>query len=143
MLLTDLMPTLQLAISPVILISGIGLLLLSITNRFGRVIDRSRLLIHDLKGASEPGRIRIHEEIRILSMRAKWIRGSVVCAAFSLLLIAILIIVLFLGLLFLWNMAGVVIGLFILCMIGLLAALVLFIIDINLSLKALWIEMSP
>lgn len=141
--MTDLMPTLQLAISPVILISGIGLLLLSITNRFGRVIDRSRLLIHDLKGASETDRVRLHEEFRILSMRAKWIRGSVACAAFSLLLVVILIIGLFLGMLFQWNIAGVIIGLFILCMIGLIAALLLFIIDVNLSLKALWIEMSP
>lgn len=142
MLLTDLIPTLQLAISPVILISGIGLFLLSITNRFGRVIDRSRLLIHDLKKASEPDRSRIYEEIRILSGRAKWIRGSVACAAFSLLLVAVLIICLFLGILFQWSIAGVITGLFIFCMIALIASLLLFMIDINLSLKALWIEMS-
>ncbi|MSU48902.1 MAG: DUF2721 domain-containing protein [Opitutus sp.] len=42
--LTQLVPILQLAIGPVILISGVGLLLLTMTNRFGRLLDRSRLL---------------------------------------------------------------------------------------------------
>jgi len=37
---TELIPVLQVAIGPVVLISGIGLLILSMTNRFGRVIDR-------------------------------------------------------------------------------------------------------
>jgi hypothetical protein len=40
--LSTLIPTLQLAVGPVILISGIGLLLLSMTTRFGRTIDRTR-----------------------------------------------------------------------------------------------------
>ena len=44
MRLIDLVPILQMAVGPVILISGVGLLLLSMTNRLGRVIDRSRLL---------------------------------------------------------------------------------------------------
>jgi len=34
--LTQLIPVLQVAIGPVILISGVGLLLLSMTNRYGR-----------------------------------------------------------------------------------------------------------
>ena len=37
------------AIAPVIVISGIGLLLLSITNRYGRAIDRARLLMRELQ----------------------------------------------------------------------------------------------
>ena len=35
---------LQMAISPVIMISAYGMLLLSMTNRLGRAIDRARLL---------------------------------------------------------------------------------------------------
>ena len=44
MSLEQIIPILQLAIGPVIVISGVGLVLLSMTNRFGRVIDRSRSL---------------------------------------------------------------------------------------------------
>ena len=39
----QLIPVLQTAIGPMILISGVGLLLLSMTNRLGRVIDRLNL----------------------------------------------------------------------------------------------------
>lgn len=46
MSLADLIPTLQPAIGPVNLVSGVGLLLLSMTNRPGRVIDRSRPAAH-------------------------------------------------------------------------------------------------
>jgi hypothetical protein len=45
MQLKDLFPDLQIAIAPVILISGVGLLLLSMTNRLGRTIDRARQLV--------------------------------------------------------------------------------------------------
>lgn len=41
----ELVPVQQVAIGPVILISGIGLLLLTVTNRFGRILDRSRILV--------------------------------------------------------------------------------------------------
>ncbi len=37
------------SIAPVIVISGIGLLLLSITNRYGRAIDRARLIMRELQ----------------------------------------------------------------------------------------------
>lgn len=47
MRLTNPIPTLQLAVGPTILISGVGMMLLSMTNRFGRVIDRSRQLTHE------------------------------------------------------------------------------------------------
>ena len=43
MSLKDLLPVLQVAIGPVILISGVGLLLLSMTNRLGRTIDRATI----------------------------------------------------------------------------------------------------
>ena len=45
---------LQSCITPVALISGIGLLLLTITNRLGRTIDRTRQLVADL----DPGDAR-------------------------------------------------------------------------------------
>ena len=43
---------LQACITPVAMISGVGLLLLTITNRLGRVVDRTRQLVADLDIAS-------------------------------------------------------------------------------------------
>ena len=140
MSLSDLIPTLQLAIGPAILISGVGLILLSMTNRFGRVIDRSRQLTHDLQGDSEVEREKVLAEVRVLWLRAKIIRGGIALAVLSALLAALLIISLFMGALLKLG-AGVPAGLFVLCMICLIGALLLFLWDINLSLKALRLEM--
>ncbi|MFH1043505.1 MAG: DUF2721 domain-containing protein [Pseudomonadota bacterium] len=143
MSLTDLIPTLQLSIGPVILISGVGLILLSITNRFGRVIDRSRLLAQDLHGASDTDRERILAQLRILSSRANIVRAGIALAVISVLLAALLIISLFLGALLQMGTAAVIVTLFILCMLSLISSLFLFLSDINLSLKALWLEIPP
>jgi len=143
MSLTDLITTLQLSIGPVILISGVGLILLSMTNRLGRVIDRSRLLSRELKGTSDTDRTRILAELRILSSRANLARTGIALAVLSALLASLLIINLFLGALLQMSIAAFIVTLFILCMISLVFSLFLFLVDINLSLKALWLEIPP
>ncbi len=40
---------LQSSISPIVLISGVGLLLLSLSNRLGRTTDRSRDIVKELR----------------------------------------------------------------------------------------------
>jgi len=141
--LTDLIPTLQLAIGPVILISGVGLILLSMTNRFGRIVDRSRILTEDLRRAPRPARARILGQLRILADRARLLRVAIALAAISVLLAAILVISLFLGALMQLGMVVLIVSLFALCLLSLIVALLLFISDISLSLKAFWLEMPP
>jgi hypothetical protein len=140
MLLTDLIPTLQLAVGPAILISSVGLILLSMTNRFGRVIDRSRQLTNELRGASEAEREKVLAELRVLWLRARIIRAGIALAVLSALLAAILIISLFMGALLTLG-AAVPAGLFVMCMVCLIGALLMFFLDINLSLRALKLEM--
>jgi hypothetical protein len=139
MLLTDLITTLQLSIGPVILVSGVGLILLSMSNRFARVIDRTRLLSKDFNNVSKIDRIRIVEELKILSSRAKIVRAAIALAVLSVLLAALLVISLFLGALFKMGIAVYIVAIFILCMLSLVTSLLLFLADINLSLKALWL----
>jgi len=141
--LHDLIPTLQLAIGPVILISGVGLILLSMTNRFARVIDRSRLLSQGLGDAQADDREKVLQQLRILARRARLIRTAIALASVSVLLAAILIISLFIGALFQLAVAPVIVTLFIICMLTLIASLAVFIADIDLSLRALWLVMPP
>ena len=143
-LLTELVAILQIAIGPVILISGVGLLLLSMTNRLGRAIDRSRILCRELRKNPKADRERILAQIRILSKRADLIQRAITLASVSVLLAAILIIALFLMALFRLNAAWPIIVLFIGCMLSLIGSLVAFIQDINRSLEALKLELrSP
>ena len=142
MLLQDLIPILQVAIGPVILVSGVGLLLLSMTNRFGRIIDRTRQLTHELRTATPDHRSSVVAQLRILLRRALIVRAAIAMAALSLLLAALLIIVLFVSAVLQLGFALLITGLFILCMACLISSLVLFISDINLSLMALKLEVG-
>lgn len=142
MLLQDLIPTLQIAIGPVILISGIGLLLLSMTNRFGRVIDRSRQLAHELRNATPDYRENLIPQLDILLQRANIIRGAIALATVSVLLAALLIIVLFVSASLRAEGALLITSLFVACMACLIASLALVIADINISLKALKLEVQ-
>ncbi len=141
MLLNDLIGTLQLAIGPVILISGIGLIILSLTNRFGRIVDRTRQLSVEYRNTSETDQKRILLELEILTVRAKVIRGSNFLAVLSVLLVSFIIIGLFGSALYHFTMTYILIILFISSIISLILSLFLFIYDLDLSLKALWIEL--
>jgi hypothetical protein len=140
--LIDLIPILQVAIGPVILISGVGLLLLSMTNRLGRVIDRSRLIVEARRKAPETDQPRLSSQLDVLARRADLVRSAIIYASISVLLAAILIIVLFLEALLRLEAAVVVILIFVGCMSSLIISLVYFIADINLSLSALKLEIS-
>ena len=140
--LSELIPMLQVAVGPVILISGVGLLLLSLTNRFGRAVDRSRQLIRELRGATESDSLRLEGQIDVLYRRARLIQVSIVLATMSLLLAAVLIITLFLTALLKIEAAVLLIALFICCLITLIVSLIAFLVDIHLSLKALKLEMG-
>jgi Protein of unknown function (DUF2721) len=142
MRLQDLVPILQIAIGPVILVSGVGLLLLSITNRFGRVIDRSRLLSDALRKAAPEHRERLSGQLRVLSLRGRLIRLAIIFASLSVLLAAVLIIVLFVAALLRLDAGLLIVMLFIACMASLIVSLIIFIEDINLSLKALELEIQ-
>ena len=140
MTLNELIPVLQVAVGPVILISGIGLLLLSMTNRFGRIIDRSRILAGVLHDADGVDRQRAIAQLRILMHRATLVRRAIILAAVSLLFAAVLIISLFIATALGAEVAWLVAALFIACLCCLIVSLIFFIIDVNQSLGALRLE---
>ena len=141
--LHEIIPVLQVATGPVILISGIGLLLLTMTNRLGRTIDRARQLCRELPAASEENRKQDLTQIAIIYRRARVLRVSIGLAGFSVLLVATLIIILFVGALLDWQAGVFVVLVFIASMASLFGALVAFLYDINLALHALRLELKP
>jgi Cu/Ag efflux pump CusA len=139
---TQLIPILQTAIGPTILISGIGLLLLTMTNRLGRVIDRARILAAQPPAVADTRQTKVEAQLQILWRRARLVRLAIALASMSALAAAILIIVLFLTALWQVETALVIGGLFILCMVCLIGSLIVFIHDINQSLAALRLELA-
>jgi len=139
---SDLIPILQTAIGPVILISGVGLLLLSMTNRFGRVIDRGRLIADRIRVTDQNARGGMQSQLQILWRRARLLRLAITLSIVSLLLAATLIIALFITALFQSDLGLPVIILFVACMSSLIGSLAVFIKDINLSLAAMHLEIN-
>ncbi|MBE0543336.1 MAG: DUF2721 domain-containing protein [Verrucomicrobia bacterium] len=140
--LQEIIPVLQVAIGPVILISGVGLLLLTMTNRLGRAIDRSRSLAGELRESREAERQHLLAQVTIIYRRARLIRLTIGLAAASVLLAAVLIIVLFLAALMQWADGLLISVIFMLCLGALIASLITFIYDIHLSLVALKLELK-
>lgn len=140
--LSELVPVLSIAIGPVILISGVGLLLLSMTNRLGRTIDRSRDLLKTRLQKPANERQQFDAQLAILWRRASILRTAISLAAIAALLAALLIIILFIGVLLKLEIAIVVITLFVACMVAVIASLIFFIHDIEMSLRALAMEMK-
>jgi hypothetical protein len=138
----QLIPILQTAIGPMILISGLGLLLLTMTNRLGRAIDRARILAGELSEAAGNKREKIAAQLEILWRRARLIRASITLASLSALSSACLIIVLFFTTLGRLELAWLIGSVFIIGMLSLIGSLILFIKDINQSLAALKLELQ-
>jgi hypothetical protein len=141
MVLNELIPILQMAVIPAILISGVGLIMMSLTNRFGRIADRSRQLLVDLRSAGAAGRDILVLEIKILSHRALVLRLAIALATVSQLFAAVLIITLFIGAFLNWRAGLVVVFLFAGSLASLIGALIAFLRDVNLSLAALRLEL--
>jgi hypothetical protein len=142
MVLKILVPVLQVAIGPVILISGVGLLLLSMTNRLGRTIDRARQLVEAKRNVLNHDSQRIESQLAILWRRARLQRAAISLSAAAALLASVLIIVLFVDVLFDVQMAFPIAAIFISCMAAIIASLLCFMRDINLALHALALELE-
>jgi hypothetical protein len=140
--LSELIPVLQVAIAPVILISGVGLLLLSLTNRFGRAVDRTRQIHHQMREAPAAERPRLANQVEVIYRRARLIQLSIIMGALSALFAAMLIVALFLAALMKWESALVLSLFFIGCLVSLVVSLITFIMDIRLSLYALKLELT-
>jgi hypothetical protein len=139
---SQLLPILQFSIGPVILISGVGLLLLTLTNRFGRMLDRTRQITQELnKGAGEKADAN-RTQIAILMRRAGILRLSITLAIFTVLGAAVLMMLLFLSAWLQLELAGLIAAVFCVALLCLIGSMLAFIRDMNLALAAVRLEVQ-
>ena len=131
------------SIAPVIVISGVGLLLLSMTNRYSRVIERARDFIKDLDAAEDDTRRKLLvEQIRIIYRRARILRLAIILSSTSILFVAVTVLALFAGQVLGVKADYVSVPCFGLCLLSLLGSLYFFIKDVTISLTALELEIE-
>lgn len=131
---------LQACITPVALISGVGLLLLTITNRLGRTIDRTRDLVADLNNGNPVKTAEKKNEIRILYQRSRYLRISIGAMVISVISSSLIIPVLFFMTLLDIDLRIIGYPLFVLSILAILVSSIYFFLDVRLSLTALKLE---
>lgn len=133
---------LQLSISPIALISGAGLLLLSITNRLGRAIDRLRDLANSVDENDQNPNSKLNKQVDVFIRRSEFLRNSVFFTGFSIFLSTLTILGLFLRLFAEWQSETFVL-LFLFLSVGCLCiAVAFFLLDVSFALKAIKVELS-
>ena len=134
---------LQTSISPIALISGVGLLLLSMTNRLSRVIDRSRSLSAALRaGPSDADATSERTQLRVLAKRARLLWVAIASVMVTVLCACTMVLLLTAMAFLQVNLRLAVVTLFFLALLALLVSAVVFFGDVLLSLRALRTEMG-
>jgi len=142
MYLRELTPVIQSSVTPVLMISGVALILLSMTNRYGRVIDNARRLMGRAHHSTGDERAYALAEVRIMYDRCRSLRVSILLACGSILFMAFLVGLLFVANLFQIELTGELASLFIGSVLFLAASLIIFVADMNVSLRVLAMEVK-
>ena len=132
----------QLSITPVILISGLGALVISMTTRMGRIVDRSRNLAGLVRQAKGEERAHIEHQLEIMFRRARLMRLAMTLVISSIFTSGSLIMLLFMGQVLGVAVANVILGVFMLSVMLMLAGMAAFIRDVFVSLQALDLEVT-
>ena len=136
------LPIIQTAVTPVILLSGVGALMITLTNRMGRIVDRTRSLAGQAQQAAADARSHIDDQLHIMWRRANLLRLAVTLAGISMLLSCVLVMVIFVEAFFERHFGVEMVLIFGVSVACLILSLVWFLRDIWLSLAALHIEVE-
>jgi hypothetical protein len=127
----------QLAVAPVFLLTGVSGLLMVLTNRLARIIDRARTLEERLTVMPKEQLDPFYRELRLLSQRGRLINRAVSLCTICALLICVVIVALFAGA-FLSTDVSIFIGvIFTVAMLSLFLGLVTFLQEISIATSSL------
>lgn len=132
--------TIQLAIAPVFLLAGIGAILNVLAGRLARIIDRSRVLerLHAASTGEEHRRYVV--ELRLIDRRMRLTNIAIALIVASAITVCVLVAILFITQLAALPFRVTVAAAFVLGMAFLVAGLLLFLVEINIALRYLYVR---
>jgi hypothetical protein len=138
----DVAHTIQLALAPVFLITGIAGMLNVMAGRLGRIVDRGRCLteVPSSRAILSPDKITF--ELRCLERRRRLASAAITACTLSALLVCIVIAVLFVELLFELPLKWIEGVLFICSTIALVVGLALFLREVHIANQTVRIELE-
>ena len=133
---TTIAQTIQLSLSPVFMLAGIGAVLNLIAGRLSRVIDRARVLeqLHPTSTGREHD--RQVWELRLLDRRMGVINAALFLCTGSAIATCSVVALLFVGELATLRIGTIVALIFIVAMLMLIAGLAMFVIEVRMSIRA-------
>ena len=132
--------TIQLSLSPIFMLAGIGALLNVLTGRLARVVDRGREVERLRHEAGVRERERFVWELRLVNRRIGLINTGLSLAVASAVVTCLVVVLLFVAELFRFHIGRAVSVSFILAMVLLIAALGAFMLEVRVATRALRIR---
>jgi hypothetical protein len=130
----DIAHLIQIALTPIFLISAIGVTLNVLTSRLARIVDRARVMeaqAHQPEHRSVGA--ELSQQLGVLARRARWINAAITLITLSALFIALVVVMLFVNAFLRWDLSAFIACMFILSMLSLAAALLAFLIEVRIA----------
>jgi membrane glycosyltransferase len=134
--ITDIARTIQLAVAPVFLLTALGTILGVLTSRLSRVVDRARVLVARPPDAPRDS-FAPEDELVMLNRRRKLVNAAITCATVAALLVCLVIASAFIAFMLERDLSVWMALLFIGAMASFIAALLLFLREIVLTVSTL------
>ncbi|HEX3846909.1 MAG TPA: DUF2721 domain-containing protein [Steroidobacteraceae bacterium] len=139
----DIAHLIQVALTPIFLISAIGVTLNVLTSRLARIVDRARATEGVLvRGEAHPEGRDLHANLEVLARRARYINAAITLITLSALFISLVVVMLFVNAFVRWELSAFIAGMFILSMVSLAAALLSFLIEVRIATRNLQIGLE-
>jgi Protein of unknown function (DUF2721) len=136
----DIAHLIQIALTPIFLISAIGVTLNVFTSRLARIVDRARSMEKDVARADyKPEGRDLHAALDVMARRARLMNRAITLITLSALFIALVVVMLFVNAFLHWELAVFIACMFILSMLSLAAALTAFLIEVRIATTSLQI----
>jgi CBS domain containing-hemolysin-like protein len=134
----DIAHLIQIALTPIFLISAIGVTLNVLTSRLARIVDRARAMEDELRRPDHRHDGRdLHGALGVLARRARYINAAITLITVSALFISLVVVMLFVNAFLRWDLAAFIAAMFILSMLSLAAALSAFLIEVRIATTSL------
>jgi hypothetical protein len=131
---SDIAHLIQIALTPIFLISAIGVTLNVLTSRLARIVDRARTMEDILRRPDHvPDGRDLHGLLDVLARRARHINVAITFITISALFIALVVVMLFVNAFLRWELASFIACMFILSMLAFAAALLAFLIEVRIA----------
>jgi hypothetical protein len=128
----------RLAVAPVFLLSGVGIMLTVFTNRLARAVDRAREFERNVLAEPSPERREeLHRSLLTLARRGRLLSHAIALCTVTALLVSLVVVVLFLGESFSIRVAWLIDALFIAAMLSFIVAILFFLREVFIATATL------